>query len=92
VLWGIQVGNENPRYASNIKILDNKVSGCPTYGIYILNTKNSLVNNNIITGVTATGDTGIYLDATTLNIQGSGNTITGCTLSVVNNGSGNNVS
>jgi uncharacterized repeat protein (TIGR02543 family) len=91
ILWGIEVGNENPRYAANVRILDNRISGCPVYGIYMLNTKDSLVNNNVITGVTATGDAGIFLDASTSNILGSGNTITGCSALIVNYGSGNNV-
>lgn len=80
--WGIQTGNTNPRYATNIKILDNRITGCPT-GIMMTNTKDSTVSGNVITNC----GIGINLDSSTSNIQGIGN---GCT--IINNGAGNNVS
>ncbi len=66
--YGIWLGGSGRR-ATNIQILDNTISGCPTTGITLDNTRDSLINNNYIVGSAV----GVRLDSTTENNQGSGN-------------------
>lgn len=75
------------RYTSNLVISHNTITNVANYGIRAYNTTHCLINNNDFTG-DGTG-TGILLESTCSNVQGSENTFTSFTNNIVDNGTDN---